>query len=302
MARHPPTQIPLYEYEPGENELVSFRYFELGSYQDKDYVTTEPHRHGYYEIFYFPEAEGTHMIDFQTYPIKSQSLHFVSPGQVHLINRTGTTKGSVLLFSEAFFYFDSMSRDFLRQVSFLDIDSRHRVLALEGEFSVWVSELVHQVQTEYNGDDPNREAIIRSYINILLLKCKSRFPEQAPVGIEARGQVHLVAQFRNLIDGQFQESHRVSDYAEKLSVSANHLNDVVKKATGRTAGELIQERVMLEAKRLMLYSMASAKEIAYTLGFNDPAYFSRFFKHHTGQSPDEFRAKQRAHYGLSVRN
>ncbi|MGL5890570.1 MAG: helix-turn-helix domain-containing protein [Bacteroidia bacterium] len=296
MTQIPLTQIPLYDYHPGEDDLISFRYFELGEYAGQDYVTSEPHRHGYYEIFLFDDAEGTHMIDFEPYPITSGSLHFVSPGQVHLLNRTGMTKGKILLFSEEFFYCDSMNRDFLRDISFLDISSRERMLKLDDEFKAWVKGIFEAIKNEYVLGDPNREGIIRSYINILLLKCKSKFPERVKPVRETG--VHLVVQFRNLIDKHFQETHRVSDYADKLSVSANHLNDVVKKSTGRTAGDLIQERVMLEAKRLMLYSLASAKEIAYTLGFNDPAYFSRFFKQHTNHSPDEFRAAERERYGL----
>ncbi|MCU0434897.1 MAG: helix-turn-helix domain-containing protein [Bacteroidia bacterium] len=300
MSQIPFTQIPLNEYHPGEEDMAAFKYFELGEYKNQAYVTSEPHRHGYYEIFFFEEAEGTHMIDFEPYPIHSYSLHFVSPGQVHLLNRTGSTRGKVLLFTEEFFYFDSTNRDFLRGMSFLDIDSRDRMLKLDAVFLEWVKGIIASIKAEYQSNDPNREGIIRSYINILLLKCKSKFPERVKPVRETG--VHLVVQFRNLIDARFTATHRVSDYAEKLSVSANHLNDVVKKTTGRTAGDLIQERVILEAKRLMLYSMASAKEIAYTIGFHDPAYFSRFFKHHTGQSPDEYRVSERLRHGLVAKS
>lgn len=297
MAQIDHASIPLYDYHPEADELHSFKYFELGIYQDKTYVTTEPHRHGYYEIFYFPNGEGQHMIDFHGYPILQKSLHFVSPGQVHLLKRTGTTKGHVLLFSEEFFYFDTANRDFLRQIPFLEIGNQQRSLQLDAQFADEVEKLIGSIRLEYQSEAPEREAIIRSYINILLLKCKIKFAQTNSEN-EKQGVSHIVTQFKHKIDKEFQKTHRVSDYADYLSVSPNHLNDIVKKATGKTAGDLIQERIVLEAKRLLLYSTSTAKEIAYTLGFNDPAYFSRFFKNNTNQTPDEFRAQLREHYQI----
>jgi AraC-like DNA-binding protein/mannose-6-phosphate isomerase-like protein (cupin superfamily) len=302
MVQEKKSNIPLYDYHPEMDELHSFKYFKLGICKDKDYVTTESHRHGYYKVFYFAEGNGQHIIDFNEYPIKSQSLHFVSPGQMHLLNSMGHTQGDVLLFSEEFFYFDSITRDFLKKIHFLEVGSAQRALRLNTEFASEVEKLFDAIRDEYQSNDVNREAIIRSYINILLLKCKTQFASQEDKTIRQTAGTHLVVQFKQLINKHFQETHRVSDYAEFLSVTPNHLNDMVKKALGQTAGDLIQQRILLEAQRLLLYSTTTAKEIAYSLGFNDPAYFSRFFKQHTAYTPDEFRARLRGEYGLLIRD
>jgi AraC family transcriptional regulator, transcriptional activator of pobA len=287
--------IPIHELSPDPGDDVRFKLLEL-TQRDHD-ISSEPHRHGFYEIFFFESGEGEHMIDFKTYVIGARSLHFVTPGQVHMLNRSGESKGFVLMFSEEFYYFDRENKYLLRNIPFLNGESLKPAFSLDKDFAKVLMDLLHEIRSEYDSSDPYREDIIRAYINIFLLRCKTRLASEITISTE--GVNHVVRQFKINIDTHFKTRHRVSDYADELSISANHLNDVVKKHTGRTAGELIQERLLLEARRLLLYSAATAKEIAYALGFNDPAYFSRFFKNHIGQTPEEFRQKLREKYASS---
>jgi AraC family transcriptional regulator, transcriptional activator of pobA len=102
----------------------------------------------------------------------------------------------------------------------------------------------------------------------------------------------LFLQFKNLIEEQYTSLKNVSDYAERLSVKPVLLNEISKQLSGITAGEHIRNRVILEAQRYLYNTDLSAKEIAYKLGFEDPHYFSRFFKKYTNQSPSEFSKKK----------
>jgi AraC-like DNA-binding protein len=85
----------------------------------------------------------------------------------------------------------------------------------------------------------------------------------------------------------------VSDYAERLGVSQNHLNDTVRDLTGESAGGLIQKQLMHQATMCLKHSLKNVSEIAYLLGFDDPSYFARFYKRHTGKSPSQVRTSVR---------
>ena len=103
-----------------------------------------------------------------------------------------------------------------------------------------------------------------------------------------------VAELRDLIEAGFRTSRRLADYAARLGMTADRLNEHCKRATGVTAGHLLRQRVLTEAKRQLLFTDLSASEIAYELGFADPTHLSRFFKRYTGLTPSDFRAGRTA--------
>jgi AraC family transcriptional activator of pobA len=129
----------------------------------------------------------------------------------------------------------------------------------------------------------------------LLLKCRGMMQVKGSGKNDALSQ-QLLQRFNLLLEERFITLHKVNEYAELMNVSPNHLSETIKKVTGKTAGELIQDRLVLEAKRLLLHSAITAKEIAYYLNFNDPSYFSRFFKTNAGLAPEEFRRQSREKY------
>jgi AraC family transcriptional regulator, transcriptional activator of pobA len=98
-----------------------------------------------------------------------------------------------------------------------------------------------------------------------------------------------VAQLRALVDEFFRGEHQLGFYAEKLGMTIDRLNDHVKRATGVTAGHLIRQRVITEAKRQLVFTTQPIQDIAEELAFSDPSHFARFFRKHTGTTPHEFR-------------
>lgn len=111
----------------------------------------------------------------------------------------------------------------------------------------------------------------------------------------------LVHAFFNLVEQHFQQLHGGADYAAQLAITPNYLNEVVKEQTARTAGAIIADRLMIEAKRLAYFSDLASQEIAARLGFQDPAYFSRFFKQQSGQTLSHFRRTIRKKYNSPQR-
>jgi AraC-like DNA-binding protein len=109
-------------------------------------------------------------------------------------------------------------------------------------------------------------------------------------------QNKIVRQFKILIDEHYLDRTQVAQYADMLYVTPGHLNDLIKSVTGKTAKQIIDEKRIIEAKRLLFWDEHSVKEIAGHLNFEDDGYFNRFFKKHTGQTPALFQKNNREKY------
>lgn len=131
--------------------------------------------------------------------------------------------------------------------------------------------------------------LIATYLRLMLLRCGRLARQTAVRPTPAQGESEIWSRFRSLLEMHFRQWHQVSDYAQALAVTPDHLNQVVKQASQRSAKQLIQERLMLEARRAAWFSQDSLKQIAYDLGFDDPAYFSRLFRRCSGQPFSDFR-------------
>ena len=101
-----------------------------------------------------------------------------------------------------------------------------------------------------------------------------------------------IEDLRRLIDANFRKERLIRFYAERLNMTSDRLNDHVKRATGVTAGHLIRQRVLTEAKRQLVFTSAAIHEIAYDLAFADPSHFTRFFRKQTGMTPQAFRERR----------
>lgn len=236
------------------------------------------------------------MVDFEVIPIHSGSIHLVSPGQVHHVRRALRSSGHVILFSRDFLLSTIENKDMLFDLPFFTY--RHGVAAaLSEDDSREVTGFIRAMQAEYASDGRFREDILRSYLNILLLKYAALVERQHGEPRSDSISLQLVNRFKAAVEKNFTRQHQVSEYAEQLAVTPNHLNDTTKKITGSNASDLIHERIVLEAKRLLLHSVLTTKEIASFLNFQDPSYFSRFFRKYTGQSPSEFRESVQEKYG-----
>lgn len=257
------------------------------------------HRHDFYEIFLFTKGGGTHMIDFTGHPVLDQSLHLVCPGQVHQVSREALSEGWVLMFSRDFLLSLLDTPLAQQQVAF----SEHppaKAAAMAPEDSLrLVQLLMSQLQAaQQEGKEWHNPELVRALVKVLVLTCAELFeapPQSAELPAEAAGY-RLLRRFSGLVEAHYRELHQVSDYADRLAVTAGHLNVVSKTWLQKTAREVIQDRLLLEAKRLLLHTDLCGKEIAYALHFEDPSHFAKFFKGHCGVSPGGFRQQIRKIY------
>jgi AraC family transcriptional regulator, transcriptional activator of pobA len=281
-----PASIPVHS-NPEQEQTGGF--FRLVPLELKTaYDTSVPHRHRYYEIFFFPKGGGVHEIDFFHHEICECSIHFVSPGQVHKVSRGLGTYGYVLLFNDEFWTGKSVQYDFLLELPFLNNNEGLPVMELKPAYFDIVFKLVKSIELEYKNATSLSMEIIKSYLHVVLLHCSQYYNEQQPAQYKESSST-LYRDFKRLLEKNFLDVHKVKDYAALLKITEKHLNEVCKKFSAKTASEMIFDRLILEAKRLLHHSDLTIKEIAFQLNFTDPSHFSKFFKTHTGIATKDFR-------------
>lgn len=278
--------IPIHDFIIDNTDSIPFNYISLGELTNYDFSL--PHRHNYYEIFFFTKGGGEHVIDFKTYPILDHSIHFVSPGQVHLVKRELDSYGSIILFSRDFFYIGSDGQQTLFNFPFLN-NSPYPVLKTSAAEYDSFSTLLQQVQNESEKNQEVYKEILRSYLKVILLKCLPLFDANYPEHLMK--PTSAFNKLREMVEKDYRTEKLPAYYAEKLNMTEKKLNAICKENVGENVGDYIKNRVLLEAKRLLNNSEYNIKEIAYFLGFDDPSYFNRFFRSKTGESAGDFRKK-----------
>lgn len=249
-----------------------------------DKYIDKPHKHDFFIINLFDQARGAHNIDFRDYAIEDRQVHLLFPGQVHTWNIKLSSTGYQLMIPSLFFEkFASYFR-----FSFTDY-MNHPVIPLSGE-----SFELLKYEFEAIRDELARPGALPELINARAAVIAALVSKEAECVLTDH-KVYLsnprLARFNELIDKYFREEKQVAFYASKLNISANYLNILCKKHLQVSAAQLIQQRVLLEAKRLLRSTDFSIKEIAFGLGFVDHAYFTNFFKRWTGLAPTMFRDK-----------
>ena len=283
----------------GEPANFVFRTMEeIEGYQKSSVKSTPPHRHNYYTIIWVKKGKGTHFIDFRKYEVKADTIYFLTPEQVHDLQLEKGAEGYVLLFTPDFTMEYGLSLQFIENTGFFfrcdDLAPFHIPKDVD---SSNLEHLVHHIRDEFNGSSPYYLDAIGSWLKLFLLECK-RLSMQVSQSPEPRTSTRavLVKQFRDLLEMNYNRWHKVADYARELHITPNYLNEVLSIETGTSAKDFILDRIMLEAKRFAGFAELSAKEVAYTLGFEDPSHFSKLFRQHQDKSFTDFREETRKKY------
>lgn len=247
------------------------------------------HRHNYHEIFFFEKGGGTHYLDFDKIIIEDFSIHLLLPGQAHQLARTPRSNGYVLMFEPEFFHLSSENTDFINSVTYLYNGSEHTHASIGREKYNEFKTLLETIEKEYNSSEKFRAQLLQSYLNIVVLKVKQALNTNDFHSQNNLLEFKLMIDFKQLIEKEFNYNRSVANFCDQLQVSYKLLNKISKNHTGKNPAELIAERLLMEAKRLLLHTRLSIKEIAYKLNYDDPSHFSKFIKNTSGKSPAELR-------------
>jgi len=271
-----------------------FSDFYISSYKDKEPESLrriEAHRHTYFEIIWVQKGKGIHTIDFVHYKFKGPCLFLLNPQNIHTIQKDCTTSGGVVKFTSSFFASDAGEENFILKYGVFDDIDVLPVINLKREETAPIQKLFDEMNNEYKKEGSFSEAILLSYLKIFLLKIYEIKKRTVSVSSFKDPEFIRFRNFQQQLDENYIQHHEVSFYASALNISSKTLGNIIQKFTGKSPQQLIKERILLEAKRLLYHSGLSIKEIAYSIGFDDSSYFTRFFKKNTNTSPASYRNK-----------
>ncbi len=283
--------VKTYQKVYSENERdASFGIFRMEDiYTEQNGKADEPHRHNYYTVLVVNRAKGLHKIDFNTYELSNKQVFFVAPGQVHQVIESEKSIGFAMTFSNQFLVENSIPLSFIDSLNlFQNYGQSPPLLPSEQQFDA-IEHYANQIYDLFTSDAQMKCMSIGAFLKLLLIKCNNICAiNPIEMDIDTTGD-NLIRSFKKSVERSYKKEHSTTFYANELYITPDHLNRTYKAKTGNTAKDYIQARIITEAKRLLYFSEMTNKEIAYELGFNEPANFSAFFKKHTQLSPSNFK-------------
>ncbi|GAA4601221.1 AraC-like DNA-binding protein [Actinoplanes octamycinicus] len=239
------------------------------------------HRHTFYEIDFVTGGRGSHVIDLDERPLRPPQLCLIAPGQVHRWRQRSPVQGHVILFTDDFLLAHPGDRAALQSLA------RRPARRLAAPDAGRIRALVASMDREYRHRDPGFATVLQAYLRVLVVEMGRLHRERPAGGSGPAGAV--VLQFQELLADEAFGEWAVAAYAARLGVSASTLNEAVRQALGRSPGQVIRHRRVLEAKRLLAATDLSVAQVARRLGFADAAYFCRYFRREAGVTPGGFR-------------
>jgi AraC family transcriptional regulator, transcriptional activator of pobA len=246
------------------------------------------HRHDCFEIVWIVTGGGHLLIDLARTELTCNTIYSIAPGQVHLLQPDTSARGFVITFTNEFFAVEQENFDILRQCGLIHAYNQRPSVKVSSLLEEQLHYVVEQMMLEYKNYFISRSKILRGLLKIFLIYL-TRQLDQPSVDVAYSRNADLVKKFMMLLERDYTSRRMVSDYADELSVSPNYLNEIVKRQSGYPASYHIQQRIALEAKRQAFYAVRSMKEVAADLGFDDIAYFSKFFKKVVGVNFTDFK-------------
>jgi AraC family transcriptional regulator, transcriptional activator of pobA len=241
-----------------------------------------PHRHvRLHQLLLLHRGSGTLHLEGEALPLASMSLVNVPPGAVHAFAFERGTQGWVATLA------DDLTQQLLPPAG-----EERRALSQGGVYEAGeaLPPLMAQIAAEFDAAAPSRALALQGLCTLLLAQAARAVARAAPPPRDAPGSA-LLRRFEALVDARLLDHPSVADCARALAVTPTHLSRVLRAATGQPASRLIEARRMREARRQLAYTSLPVTTIAYTLGFADPAYFSRVFSRVEGLSPRAFRER-----------
>lgn len=248
----------------------------------KDMVQ-ELHRHDFFYVLALEKGAGKHEIDFTPYQVADNTVFFMRPGQVHQLTLQAGSTGYLMEFNTGFYHpQDKISNQLLRKAG-----SRNHYRVEDNRFKKLFSILTYIFQ-EYTDRQERYEAVIKANLGIFFIELV-RQDSKSPSGTVNPYMQERLEDFFELLETHIADHKQASQYADMLNLSLYQLNAITKETLGKTCSALINDYIILESKRYLLATSNQVNQIAWHLGYEDVSYFIRFFKKHTGHSPEAFR-------------
>lgn len=281
-------KIPVYgisEFEPVKG-YASFYVNDLKNHLQSHKFINKPHSHSTYITILFTKGTGVHHIDFQTYPVQPWTAFFLSPGQVHAWELSDDTDGYVFFHTRSF-YNDVYTTNRIDDFPFFFLSQSYPLVEVPEASRLPLVQYFKDILKEKSEFLPHRELKIDTLVAMIYMEL-SRIYKNKQIHQESENYKR-VRKLQKLIDTHYKTTKLPKDYSAMMHLSTRHLSRICNEILNLNTGDLIQERIVLEAKRLLTYSKDPIATIAYALGYEDVSYFNRLFKTRTSLTPKEFR-------------
>ncbi|MCF2875813.1 MULTISPECIES: helix-turn-helix domain-containing protein [unclassified Tenacibaculum] len=272
---------------PKRTNLPGFFILKFSEIPENTLTKMLPYQKDYYQISLIKQADKAKIkIHLETSKTPENMLFFLSPEHVYSWVRGSKTEGYIIYFKASFL--NLYRGDFKQTFQYFDLTQANSLILEEKEIQDLEIDF-EKMYAEYYSKTLYRKQILQSFLLSFLFKIKG-IKENKEIDIKELSQKEqLFQKFTNLINNCFLQEKNVVFYADQLNVSANYLNQIIKKQTGKTAKSFIQQKVLSEAQKMLVYTTLDISEIAYQLGFDEPTHFSRFFKSKTKITPKSYR-------------
>jgi AraC-like DNA-binding protein len=250
------------------------------------------HFHDFYTVLLFSEGNATIRVNNDTFPVQPQTICLIAPGQLHSFEGLEDMQGLVFFFCQDFyveeFSFIRLLNVFSCTLQMAGINSNPSIILSDREFSQ-VSDIMKLIDHEYrqNNSRDNSAIVIRSLLNIMLLKVSDFYDAKSEKSIKSDSI--FIHHLSRLVDSYFINEHHIGFYTSAFNVTEKQLNEICNKNFNCGLKKIINDRLMQEARKLLLHSELSVSEISYKLNFEDNSYFNKVFKKQTGLTPKRFR-------------
>lgn len=285
-------KIPIRHIVPSFQELSTAERFKIRRVEDilgGSHLVHDLHRHDFFFILAVKQGQGSHEIDFTPYAVEDHSVFLLRPGQVHQLSLEAGCTGYLLEFNMEFYNPQGKSSDpFLRKAG-----NKNHCVPKPDRFNK-IQNILAAMFHEFTAQEEGYQEVIKANLAIFFIEFARQSAHLAGTSTAAGSYIQeRFDDFLALLDKHIVTHKRVSEYTEMMNLSPFQLNEITKKSIGKTASDLINDHILLEAKKYLLATTNQVKVIADHLGFEDPSYFIRFFKKHMGQSPEAFRQHPR---------
>lgn len=281
-----------YDLETGTPDEIQFEIMEMPHFFcENGEAPKQAHIHGFYQIIWFQQGIGTHYVDFKEYPITDNTLFFISPGQIHYFDESNNFKGIIIHFNESFLSDEGSSENVFLKYNVFNAFDTVPYYEVKSDDTPRLEYIVKEMQLEIDNIKAFAHKDYLKYLVKMFLIYIQRIGKRG-IGIPLcinNSSNRTFVRFRQILEHHYRQLHTVKEYAHRLNVSTKTSTNCVYESSHSTPLKIINERIILEAKRQLLHSDLKIKEIAFYLGFEDPSYFVKFFKRQTGYLPAEFR-------------
>lgn len=283
----PILKIQEFEKEEQLNDFYS-NSFSKHIEENRDHFD-KPHSHDFFLCVFFTKGTGKHEIDFNTFSIQPGRIFFLKPGQTHFWEFDTIPEGFIFFHTQEFYDFHFLSHK-LSFFPFWYSLSNPPVLDLPAQKIERIEFIFKEINSEYNKKKAYKRFKLVNLLNLVYIDLSREYTRNDLRSTSTSpSYIKILGALEKLIEEFFSIEKSAKFYADKLNITNKHLNRVTKETLNKTTTDLITERVILEAKRLIVHSPGTLSELGEMLGYSDYAYFSRVFKSRTGMNPLQFK-------------